>query len=137
MGQTGLTVKFGMPGIWFTINPGDLSNPLVLKLAGVEMPAKLSQEAIRNLKIQAATQNPVAVATFFSAMIESFFSCLVRPDSSNGGLFGQVETYFATTETNGRGMLHLHGLLFFKGNLSFIKVPESLIIFKDRQHPWR
>ncbi|KAA8914802.1 hypothetical protein FN846DRAFT_758838, partial [Sphaerosporella brunnea] len=44
-----------------------------------------------------------------------------------GGIFGHVETYFATTETNGRGMLHVHGLMFFEGNLNSAELREQLM----------
>jgi hypothetical protein len=75
----------------------------------------LNNKNLKDFKIQVATENPAVVASFFAKIMESFFAVLVRPGDHRGGIFGHVETYFATTETNGRGMLHVHGLMFFKG----------------------
>ena len=34
----GLFIEFGPPAFWLTINPSDLRDPLVVKLAGVTLP---------------------------------------------------------------------------------------------------
>jgi hypothetical protein len=111
-----------VPGLWFTINPGDLVDPLVLKIAGedVSLQSLLNNKNLKDFKIKVSTGNPAVVASFFAKIMESFFANLVRPGDSQGGIFGHVETYFATTETNGRGMLHVHGLMFFKGTPNYI-----------------
>ena len=63
--------------------------------------------------------NPVAVVTFFHKTCRGIFNHLLRARSSNGGLFGPVLAYFGTVETNSRGMLHLHCLVWLKGMSSF------------------
>jgi len=35
-----LFVEFGLPAFWLTINPSDLRDPLVVKLAGLKFPSK-------------------------------------------------------------------------------------------------
>jgi hypothetical protein len=115
-------VQYGVPGLWFTINPGDLVDPLVLQIAGedVSIASLLKNKDLKELKVRTSTENPAVVATFFAKIMESFFSILVRPGDDRGGIFGHVGTYFATTETNGRGMLHVHGLMFFDGEMGSI-----------------
>ena len=64
---------------------------------------------------------------FFHYMIISFFNYLVIPQDGSEGVFGDIESYFSTTETNGRGSLHLHGFLWLKGNIGFENLREKSI----------
>ena len=113
------TVSEGMAGVWFTINPADLKNPLVMRLAGIELPADdLSPEAQR-IWWATATMNPVAVAQFFHQICTGVFDALLGAGSDCIGILSQISNYFGMVETNGRGMLHLHGLIWLLGNLEF------------------
>jgi hypothetical protein len=58
--------------------------------------------------------------------MDAFFKHLVRANET--GCFGKISNYFAAVETNGRGMLHLHGLLWFHANL---RLPHLLEDIKD------
>ncbi len=71
--------------------------------------------------------NPVAVVTFFHKICRGIFDYLLRAGSSDGGLFGPVLTYFGTVETNGRGMLHLHCLVWLKGMSSFSDLRRKIV----------
>lgn len=71
--------------------------------------------------------NLVAVATFFYETCRGIFNHLLRAESSNGGLFGPVPAYFGTVETNGRGMLHLHYLVWLKGMSSFSDLYRKIV----------
>ncbi len=64
--------------------------------------------------------NPVAIATFFNKTYTAIFDHLLAAESIEGGLFGLVSTYFGIMETNGRGMLLPHCLIWLTGttNLS-------------------
>jgi len=60
-----LFVSHGMAGVWLTINPADLTCPIVVRLAGVTLSSdELSTEA-RRIRRLTAQMNPVAVAQFF------------------------------------------------------------------------
>ncbi len=110
-------VTRGMPPFWTTFNPSDLRCPIILWLAGVAIGC--SESTTSAFRHTTATMNPVAIATFFHETCRGIFNYLLRAGSSNGGLFGPVSAYFGTVESNGRGMLHLHCLVWLKGLSSF------------------
>lgn len=62
-------------------------------------------------------------------MIQAFIDCLVRPKDcdAGGGAFGKVDHYYATTEHNGRVILHAHGLLWLKGNIGMDSLKNRII----------
>ena len=108
-----LMITDGMATLWITISPADLRNPLVIRLAGVELDLGANIASVFARKT--ATMNPVAVAKFFHIICEGVLLSLFASGSRDGGLLGPVSTYFGTVETNGRGMLHLHCLVWLKG----------------------
>ncbi len=59
--------------------------------------------------------NPVAVAKFFHIICKAIFMSLFGAGQTKGGLLGPISNYFGIVETNGRGILHLHCLVWLKG----------------------
>ena len=106
-------VANGMPVLWITINPADLRCPLVIRLAGVKH--ELSSKIQSTFHCKTATINPVAVAKFFNIICNVVFILLFAAGQIERGLLGPISNYFATIKTNGRGMLHLHYLVWLKG----------------------
>jgi helitron helicase-like protein len=43
----------------------------------------------------------------------------LRSDSNELGILGNVSGHYGVVETNGRGMLHLHSLIWLSGNFTF------------------
>lgn len=120
-------VSNGMPALWLTLNPSDLRSPLVLSLAGVKLdPALLDTTAIKNLQESTATMNSVAIAQSFDVICKEIFEYLLAAGSKTGGIFGPVSTYFGTVETNGRGMLHLHLLVWLRGAYYILFLQQKL-----------
>src|SRR5467141_1961478 len=121
-----LFLSGGMPGVWLTINPADLTCPIVVKLAGVTLPSdELSTEA-RRIRRLTAQMNPVAVAQFFHHLCVGVFDALLAAGKDRMGILGEVSNYFGVVETNGRGMLHLHTLVWLSGNLEFFTLRDRL-----------
>jgi len=108
-----------MPAFWMTINPSDLRNPLVLLLAGVEYSGDAFPAANATIRRATATSNPVAVAQFFHHTCKGIFDGLLGSNTDRVGILGLVANHFGVVETNGRGMLHLHALVWLTGNLEF------------------
>ncbi|KAH9203429.1 hypothetical protein DL95DRAFT_321422, partial [Leptodontidium sp. 2 PMI_412] len=73
----GLIARRGMPAFWVTINPSDLSNPLVLLLAGIEYCGDAFPTAAAAIRHAAATSDPVAVAQFFHQTCKGIFDGLL------------------------------------------------------------
>lgn len=70
--------------------------------------------------------NLVAVAQFFEAVCTGIFKHLLVAGSIKDGLLGPVSTYFGTVETNGRGMLHLHCLVWLRGAFYLVELRNRL-----------
>lgn len=115
----GLIVRYGMPAFWVTINPSDLRNPLVLILAGIPYSGDIFSAANSAIREATATSNPVAVAEFFHHVCEAIFDGLLASNTGQIGIVGDVSNHYGVVETNGRGMLHLHALVWVRGNLAF------------------
>jgi hypothetical protein len=123
----GLLVRHGMPAYWLTINPSDLRNPLVLLLAGVEHPGDAFPTTNAAIRHARATSNLVAVAQFFHHTCKAIFDGLLGSNTGRIGILGQVANHFAVVETNGRGMLHLHALVWLTGNLEFSTLRDRVL----------
>jgi Helitron helicase-like domain at N-terminus/PIF1-like helicase len=123
----GLIARYGMPAFWLTINPADLKNPLVLQLAGITYSADTLPAAAAAIREATATSNPVAVAEFFHHTCNGIFKGLLGTDTGRIGILGEVANHFGVVETNGRGMLHLHGLIWLTGNLAFRTLRDRLL----------
>jgi helitron helicase-like protein/PIF1-like helicase len=123
----GLIARYGMPAFWLTINPSDLKNPLVLRLAGITYSADALPAATAAIRQATATSNPVAVAQFFHHTCKGVFNGLLGTDTGRTGILGEIANHFGVVETNGRGMLHLHGLVWLTGNLAFRTLRDRLL----------
>lgn len=123
----GLIVRGTIPAIWATINPSDLRNPLVLILAGIEIPTDSLFTAIAATRHTTANSNPVAVAQFFNHMYKAIFGGLIQYGTGQIGILEQVANHYGVVETNGRGMLHLHVLIWLMGSLAFSTLRERIL----------
>ncbi|KAF6783348.1 hypothetical protein CSOJ01_15909, partial [Colletotrichum sojae] len=127
-----LCVQFGMPCVWYTINPNDLTNPVNMKLATFRVArseaerTKLFADFKRNFggRVQHVVKDAVSSAQFFHREIELFFKHLVAVGEES--IFGKVSSYFGCIETNERGALHIHGLLWLDANMELPKLFDDL-----------
>lgn len=123
----GIIVRYGMPAFWMTINPSDLQSPLVLTLAGCPLSEEDSAASNSAIRRAVATSNPVAVAEFFHHVCEAVLHGLLSGNDDTEGVLGDISNYFGVVESNGRGMLHLHALLWVRGNLAFANLRDRLL----------
>ena len=122
-----LFIEFGPAAFWLTINPSDLRDPLVVKLAGITLPKDAFERANAAFHRKTANMNPAAIAVFFHKVCTGILEALVSPGEGEIGIFGEVSTYYGVVETNGRGMLHLHCLVWLAGNLDFFNLREKML----------
>jgi hypothetical protein len=127
----GLIVREGMPALWMTINPADLQNPLVLVLAGLQYSAESPSDVNTAIRCATATSDPVAVARFFHHTCKAVLDGLLGGKPAELGIFGDVSNYFGVVESNGRGMLHLHTLVWLRGNLGFSQLRDRILTDRD------
>src|SRR5579871_2826950 len=122
-----LFIEYGPAAFWLTINPSDLRDPLVVKLAGIILPNDGFERANAAFRRKTANMNPAAIAVFFHKVCTGILEALISPSEGAMGIFGQVSTYFGVVETNGRGMLHLHCLVWLTGNVDFFDLREKML----------
>ena len=118
----GLLIEFGLAAFWLTINPSDLRDPLVVKLAGVTVLRDGLRRADAAWRRKTANMNPAAIAVFFDKVCTGVLQALICPGEDKMGVFGEVSTYFGAMKTNRRGMLHLNCLLWLAGNFDLLNL---------------
>ena len=123
----GLMVRWGMPAFWLTINPSDLRDPIVLILGGVRYGSEALPAATAAVRKVLAISNPVAVSQFFHLICSAVFDDLLWSHSGSMGVLGHVSNHFGVVESNGRGMLHLHTLVWATGNLGFSTLRDRVL----------
>jgi hypothetical protein len=125
-----MIVAFGLTGIWFTLNPNDINNLVKLKLAahrGRDDEAARAFLSALSTALQVTTlsvHDPLSSTLFFFREISLFFEHYVRVGRPS--IYGKVSHYYAAMETNDRGALHLHGLLWLDGNLELANLVRDM-----------
>ena len=105
----------GLPSIFLTLNPADIHSPVALYFAGIKLDldnvqAEQLMDAYKRAEIIAS--HPVATAKFFHTLISNILDTMII-----GGVLGPVKAYFGTVESQGRGSLHLHLLIWLDINI--------------------
>ncbi|KAF1807872.1 hypothetical protein P152DRAFT_485905 [Eremomyces bilateralis CBS 781.70] len=104
-----LIIRDGIPAIWFTLNPNDITNPIKLRLAAYR------------------TRDPEVAEAFLTSLDLAYkrarlaISDPLREDS----VFGRINRYFGAVETNERGSLHVYGLLWLQGNMQLSSISQD------------
>lgn len=125
-----LCLKYGMPSIWYTINPNDLTNEVNMKLAAFRVKSGHEAEELMDKfrqhigTVQHVVRDAVSSAQFFHREMELFFQECVAVGKES--IFGKVSCYFGNTETNERGALHLHGLIWLDANIELPNLFQDL-----------
>jgi hypothetical protein len=125
-----MIVAFGLTAIWFTINPNDINNPVKLKLAAhMDRDGEAARAFLRELTTSLhmttlAVHDPLSSTVFFFREISLFFEHYVR--AGRPSIYGKVSHYYAAMETNDRGALHLHGMLWLDGNLDMANLVRDM-----------
>jgi hypothetical protein len=126
-----LIIRYGIPAIWFTLNPNDITNPVKLRLAAYrsrepeEAEAFLTSLDLMYKRARLAISDPVGSAIFFHREISMFFEHYVQTGKES--VFGRINQYFGAVETNERGALHVHGLLWLQGNMNLSSILKDVV----------
>ncbi|CAF3219894.1 unnamed protein product [Rotaria sp. Silwood2] len=114
----------GLPSIFITINPADIHSRVALYFAGVDLDLdKILPETIPSTfeRAQIIASHPVATAHFFNVLISSILDNLIMK-----GVLGPMKAYFGTVESQGRGSLHLHMLLWLDHDITPSQMKEKI-----------
>ncbi|CAF1486450.1 unnamed protein product [Adineta ricciae] len=114
----------GLPSLFVTINPADIHNPVALYFAGVDLNLdNILTDDMRTSYERAhiIATHPVAAAKFFNILIKNILKCLVL-----GGILGPTSAYFGTVESQGRGSLHLHLLIWLAHDFTPTQLKEKI-----------
>jgi len=129
----GKIARLGIPLVWFTLNPHDIGNIFVVKLAGEDI--ELDDTGVKAHLLKLTLKNPSLVAQYFHTIITAFFDCFFKCLSRDAGIFGTVSSYFGVVESTTRMMLHLHGFAWLSRNFGAADFSKRLVsdtMFKDR-----
>ncbi|KAF1807904.1 hypothetical protein P152DRAFT_469266 [Eremomyces bilateralis CBS 781.70] len=121
-----LIIRYGIPAIWFTLNPNDITNPIKLRLAAYRTrdpevaEAFLTSLDLAYKRARLAISDPLSSAIFFYREISLFFKHYVKIGEDS--VFERINEYFGAVETNERGSLHVYGLFWLQGNMQLNSV---------------
>ncbi|OCH87122.1 hypothetical protein OBBRIDRAFT_837649 [Obba rivulosa] len=118
------SIAMNPPSLWITINPSDLHDPIAQIFAGEQIDLDAFSKTVGPDKEQRARNiaaDPYAAAHFFHYMIRTLLTTIFGVEmtsfrvKSHQGVFGRVSAYFGTVESQARGSLHLHMLVWLRG----------------------
>jgi len=121
-----LTTRFGFPHLFFTVTPDDVNSLTVMLYTGAMdadmfFDADTSGVPSHSVRLKVVSKDPVADARFFERTLRVIVRVLLGWDVDaqraveGGGVFGIVKAFFGVVETQGRGSLHAHNLVWVRG----------------------
>lgn len=119
-----LCFYLGLPSLFVTINPADIHSPVALYFSGIDLNLdKILAEDMPTTyeRAQIIATHPVATAKFFNILIKNILKCLIL-----GGVVGPTSAYFGTVESQGRGSLHLHLLIWLDHDFTPAQLKEKI-----------
>ncbi|CAF4079882.1 unnamed protein product, partial [Rotaria sordida] len=114
----------GLSSIFLTLNPADIHCPVALYFAGVKLDLDIIQtEQLMDTykRAEIIASHPVATAKFFHILITNILGTMVV-----GGVLGPIKAYFGTVESQGRGSLHLHLLIWLDHDMTPAYMEEKI-----------
>lgn len=128
--------ELGSPTFYLTLNPADIYNPLVKFLAGADIDIdKLLPDQVPGYWEQSimVARNPFLASRFFDIYMKAFIKCLLGFDPStkratpDGGVLGHVSAYYGCVESQGRGTLHCHMVVWIEGGLNPNEIQNRIL----------
>lgn len=130
------SVMLGPPTLWMTINPSDLHDPVAQVFAGedIDLDAFVATDGpSQDRRSQNVAEDPWAASKFFHFIINTILQTLFNITVTAGyrvdsgmGVLGELAAYFGTVESQGRGTLHLHILMYLKYSPTAHQMQELL-----------
>lgn len=131
-------IALGPANLFSTANCADIHNPIVQVFAGADIDFDrfdLNRIPSKQVRLETVAKDPYACAKFHHFMIDALFKSLFQVNvrrnhlESGMGVLGEVAAYIGMWESQNRGSLHLHWLVWLKNAPSFDEMNDLL------QHP--
>ena len=122
-----LISSLGAPSWYITLSPADIQHPLCVYYADTKTEFRPTIAAPYDDRMRSVCANPVAGARFFHFMVETFIADVLGINASHRGLYGDTGGYYGTVEQQGRLTLHLHMLLWIKGNINPQEMRDKIL----------
>ena len=119
-----LCFNVGLLSLFVTINPADIHSPVALYFAGVDLDLdKILPERLATSydRAKIIANHPVSTAKFFNCLINNILKCLIQ-----GDVVGPVKAHFGTVESQGRGSLHFHLLIWLNHEFTPAQLKEKI-----------
>ncbi|CAF3989282.1 unnamed protein product, partial [Adineta steineri] len=113
-----------LPNILMTLNPADIHSPIALYFAGVKLDLdNIQMEQLLNTykRAEIIASHPVATAKFFHLLITNILETIIVD-----GVLGPIKAYFGTVQSQGRGFLHLHLLIWLDHDMKPADMKEQV-----------
>ena len=129
------SIYLNPPSFWMTINPCDLHDPIAQVFCGEEVDMNNFMASLgpsRKKRAQNIAADPYATAKFFNFVMKTIMITLFRVEvtnfkvNANMGILGRVQAYFGVVESQNRGSLHLHLLVWLMGAPTSAEMHELL-----------
>ncbi|CAF4239112.1 unnamed protein product, partial [Rotaria sordida] len=114
----------GLPSILLTLNPADIHSPVALYFAGVKFDLDNIQveQLMDNYKrAEIIASHPIATAKYFHLLISNILDTMIV-----GDVLGPIKAYFGTVESQGRGSLHLHLLIWLDHDMKSADMKDKI-----------
>ena len=129
-----LTNHLGSPSWYITLSPADIQHPICVYFAGTRDNFTPDVPGYDD-RMRMVCQNPIAGARFFHFIVQTFIEDVLSINNQNQqGYYGPTSGYYGTVEQQGRLTLHMHMLLWIKGNLNPEDMRKRIL---DEDSVWR
>lgn len=122
-------VNKGSPSFYLTMTPDETKHPLAYVLQ-LQNPQEFDFQkdycmlTNKHHRQEMARENPVACSLFFHKIVSEILQNFCN--TSEKGLFGEVSAYYGMVETQARGTLHIHILIWLKNDIPKLKLYNML-----------
>jgi hypothetical protein len=131
----GTSLLLNPPSLWITINPSDTNDPIAQVMTGANIDLDKFDKLLgpnAHSRSVAIAADPFAAAKFFHYTVKTVIEELWGVKSTTMGIrrkegvLGKVSAYIGAVETQGRGTLHLHIVVWLEGAPTSAVMREAL-----------
>lgn len=112
-----MMTTLGPPTLYITINPVDFASPILMHwITGKgDLDTREPMKDIPLERMKLVAEHPALAARYFHEMCLAFQDIILGQTSGGIGIFGKTSGYFGVSETQGRGTLHCHYVVWLEG----------------------